>query len=304
MSPPFADSVAPIRDAAFDQRLSFSRVVSLWSVFALTLRQHLHGKRWMVIAGLCLLCVGLVIVVRVTNPDVAPITLEFYFAFGLIPQAVLPLLALVYASGIVQDEQEEQTMTYLLIRPIPKWALYSLKLLATLITTIILTVGLTFLTYAAVYVGTETPAREVFSRALEASSIHTLAVVTYCCVFGLIGMMTKRALIVGILYAGFFEVFLANMPFSLRMATVIYHTRLIAYRSMKFLAPTPGRPDSPTDLAADFWQFDVKSDPRLLDHPQMRTSLIVLLATSAVCAVLAAILFSVREFYVKTPEKS
>ena len=43
--------------------------------------------------------------------------------------------------GIVQDEQEEQTMTYLLIRPIPKWALYSVKLLATLTTTVILAVG-------------------------------------------------------------------------------------------------------------------------------------------------------------------
>jgi ABC-type transport system involved in multi-copper enzyme maturation permease subunit len=57
-------------------------------------------------------------------------------AFMFIPQAILPLLALVYASGIVRDEQEEQTMTYLLICPIPKWALYLGKLFATLTTTI------------------------------------------------------------------------------------------------------------------------------------------------------------------------
>jgi ABC-2 type transport system permease protein len=305
MKPPsFADSVGPSLDAAFDRHsLSSSRLVSLWTVFALTLRQHLHGKRWMVIAAMCVLCAGLVILVRATAPDVPSITLEFYFVFGLIPQAVLPLLALIYASGIVQDEQEEQTMTYLLIRPIPKWALYSLKLLATLTTTILLAVGLTFLTYAAVYIGAETPTSEVVSRAVQAASIHTLAVVTYCCLFGLIGLLTKRALIVGILYAGFFEVFLANMPFSMRMATVIYYTRLIAYRSMKFLAPTPGSAGSSTDLAAELWQFDVAKDPGLLDHPQTRTCVIVLLAASVVSAILAAILFSSREFHVKTPEK-
>ena len=78
-----------------------------------------------------------------------------------LPQVVLPLVALMYASGIIHDEQEEQTITYLLIRPIPKWALYVVKLLATLTTTIVLTAVFTALTYAVVYVGTS-PARKAF----------------------------------------------------------------------------------------------------------------------------------------------
>jgi hypothetical protein len=36
----------------------------------------------------------------------------------------------------------------------------------------------------------------------------------------------------------------------------------------------------------------------------MRTCLIVLLVASAVCSVLAAVIFSQREFHVKTPEKA
>ena len=181
---PVADSLSQALDLASD-RPSFgsSRIVSLWSLYALTLRQHLHGKRWMVIAGMCVLCAGLVVLVRATAPDVPPIQLEFVFAFLFIPQAILPLLALIYASGIVRDEQEEQTMTYLLIRPIPKWALYGVKLFATLTTTVILAVALTFLTYAAVYVGAGTGIKDVSSRALQAASIHSMAVVTYCCLF-------------------------------------------------------------------------------------------------------------------------
>src|SRR5271170_4110888 len=138
-----ADSLPRTFDVAPDCDPSqSSRLVSFWSVYALTLRQHLHGKRWMVIAGMCALCAGLVILVRATAPDVPSIMLEFIFAFMFIPQAILPLVALIYASGIVRDEQEEQTMTYLLIRPIPKWALYGMKLFATLTTTVILVVGL------------------------------------------------------------------------------------------------------------------------------------------------------------------
>jgi ABC-2 type transport system permease protein len=281
-----------------------SRLVSLWTAYSLTLRQHLHGKRWMVIAGMCVLCAGLVAVVRATAPDVPSVELEFDIAFMFIPQAILPLLALIYASGLVRDEQEEQTLTYLLIRPIPKWALYSLKLFATLTTAVLLVVMLTVLTYVAIYAGAGTSFSEVAPRMLRAAAIHSLAVVTYCCLFGLISLLTKRTLVVGILYVALFEGLLANLPFSIRLATVVYYTRIIAYRTLTFLVPLPNDPSRFNDLAAEVWQFDIKTDPGLVDHPQLRTCLIVLLAASAISTILAAILFSQREFHVKTPEKS
>ena len=80
--------------------------------------------------------------------------LEFVLLWILIPQALLPLVALLYASGIIQDEQEEQTITYLLIRPIPKWLMYCVKMAATWTTTVVLVIALTVLTFAAIYAGT------------------------------------------------------------------------------------------------------------------------------------------------------
>ena len=61
--------------------------------------------------------------------------LQFAFVFNLIPHALVPLAALLYATGIIQDEVEEQTLTYLLLRPLPRWALYLIKLLATMLMT-------------------------------------------------------------------------------------------------------------------------------------------------------------------------
>jgi ABC-2 type transport system permease protein len=284
---------------------ALGRLTSLWTLYVLTLRQHLHGKRWMVMGGMFLLTAGLVILVRATSHDVPPIQLEFIFAFLFVPQAILPLLALVYASGIVRDEQEEQTMTYLLIRPIPKWALYAVKLLATLTTTICLAVALTVLIYAAIYLGAESDVVNVPLRCLKAASIHALAVGAYCCLFGLISLLTNRALVLGILYAALFEGLLANMPFSIRLATVIYYTRLIAYRSLDFITTMQGRGTNVTnDIAAEVWQLEVRNDPGLLEHPQIRACLMVLLIASLVCTALAALIFSQREFYVKTPEKT
>src|SRR6266542_2808205 len=73
------------------------RLVALWALYVLTLRQHLHGKRWMVMAALFLLPAGLAIFVRATAPNVPGMWLEFSFAFMFIPQALLPLVALIYA---------------------------------------------------------------------------------------------------------------------------------------------------------------------------------------------------------------
>jgi ABC-2 type transport system permease protein len=271
----------------------------LWTLYTLTVRQHLHGKRWMVMGVLFLLPAGLAILIRSIDPNVSSIHLEFLFAFMLIPQALLPLLALLYACGMIQDEQEEQTITYLLIRPLPRWALYTFKLLATLTTAVVLTALFTAITYAAIYLGKDVSVETVIRRCAEAAGIHSLAVVTYCCLFGLMSLLTKRTLIVGILYSVIFEGLLANMPFGIRLLTVIYYSRLIAYRTLPFIEEVQGRSNN---LAAAAWQFNVGADPELLEHPTQSTCIIVLLATSAVCAIVAAIMCSRREFHVKTPE--
>jgi ABC-2 type transport system permease protein len=276
-------------------------LVPAWALFVLTLRQHLHGKRWIVMAVLFLLPAGLAILLRATAPDAPPAVIEFLLAFMFIPQALLPLVALVYATGIIQDEQEEQTLTYLLIRPIPRWAIYLVKLLATLTTTILLTAVFTVLTYAAMYVGGGSGFAEVSRRCLTAIGIHGLSVAAYCCLFGLIGLYTRRALVAGILYAAVIEGLLANLPFGLRFITVIYYARILAYRSMDFSFTDHGRK---FDLAAGAWQLDVQADPGLEAHPPLQTCVLVLTLAGLACAAIGALLCYRREFHVKTPEGS
>src|SRR5688572_22226621 len=120
-------AVASNPSAVPRQAESASRWQSYWTLYKLALRQHLHGKRWMVMTALFLLPVGLAVLVRSTSPNVPLVGLEFMLVMMFVPQALLPLVALLYGSGVVQDEQEEQTITYLLVRPIPKWVMYTIK---------------------------------------------------------------------------------------------------------------------------------------------------------------------------------
>jgi ABC-2 type transport system permease protein len=276
-------------------------LTALWALYVLTLRQFLHGKRWIVVAVLFLLPAALALLIRSTARDVPSTALEFLLIFMFIPQAILPLVALLYASGMIQDEQEEQTITYLLIRPLPKWALCLVKLLAIITMAVALTALFTIFAYLTIYVGAGSDVADPVMRCLKAVAIHSLSVVAYCSLFGLLGLFTKRSLVVGIVYIVVIEGILANMPFGIRMFTVIYYSRLIAYRSLSFLIPTP---QGPENMAADAWQLNIHQDPNLLEHPQLATCIATLLIASLVCAILSAITFSRREYLVKTPENA
>jgi ABC-2 type transport system permease protein len=284
-----------------DARPPISVVRAYWTLYWLTLRQHLHGKRWIVVLLLFAMPAGMAILIRSTASGVPTLHLEFVLLWVLVPQALLPLVTILYASGIIQDEQEEQTITYLLIRPINKWLLYWVKMVATWTTTSSLVIILTVLTYAAIYAGSGADWSSVSLRCAKATAILSLAAMAYCSIFGAISLLTKRTLIVGILYTAFVEGVLASLPLSVRLVTVVYYVRLIAYRSLDFVVTWWNGEHE--DVAAVLWFLNIKDDPKLAEHPQLSTCVLILLCTSLVCTAVAGWLCSQQEFHVKTPEK-
>jgi ABC-2 type transport system permease protein len=278
------------------QAPGYSSLLATWTLYVLTVRQHLHGRRWLVMAILFSLPVGLTILIR-TTADQLPIKVaEIVIAFMLIPQALIPIVALAYAAGIIRDEQEDQTLTYLLIRPIPRWAIFTVKLLATLSTTVSLTTIFTALCFVSIYAGSDVPFGEASTRCLKTIVVHDLAVITYCCLFSLISLMTNWVLIVGILYSVVIEGLVANLGFSIRSITVIYYCRTIAYRWMDFKVTDRGRTE---DLAADVWKIKPES---VGDMPSIQTCVTVLLVASLAFTAIGSLMCARREFHVKTPE--
>jgi ABC-2 type transport system permease protein len=259
-------------------------VRALAAMFVLAVRQQVRGKRLLVLSLLFAMPSVLIVVIRLTSNYPPPSeNLEFGLVLNLIPHALVPLAALLYAAGIIQDEVEEQTLTYLLLRPLPRWGLYLMKLLAALLVTAALTAVFTIATFVAIALTASNPTPEMAGRALETAGLLGLTEVGYCGLFGLLGLITRRSLLVGVGYIVLLEGLLATLPTVARRLTVMYYFRVLVLR---WLDPANGKE----------WMID------LTTAPDAQTCVLVLLGIGLVSAALAAMLFAAREFRMKTPE--
>jgi ABC-2 type transport system permease protein len=276
-APPEAPALAPLSVSA--------QLSALAALFRLTLRQHVRARRLLVLGALFLLPAAVALAARYVNPDLGAEHLEVALVLTLIPHALVPLAALLYASGMIQDELEDQTLTYLLIRPLPRWTMYTTKLAATILATSLLADFFCLVTYAAIFVG---PGGEVSGaialRALKSAGLLALALVAYCSLFGFLSLLTRRSFVVGVAYVILLEVLVANIPFLARRLTVIYYFRVLAERWLP--------------IRVNAWAIDLPS------APSARESILCVAGASLVMTAAAAFWFTVREFRVKTPEGS
>lgn len=272
-------------DVALSSRRPYLRALA--GLFVLTLRQHVRGRRLLVLSLLFALPGVLAAVVCLAERPVPPTEdLVFALVLNLIPHALAPLAALVYAAGIIQDEVEEQTLTYLLLRPLPRWALYLVKLAATLLVTSLLTAVFTAATLAVIDVTANEPATRVLAeRALKTAGLLSLAQVGYCGLFGLLGLLTRRSIVVGVAYIVLLEGLLASLDTIARRFTVMYYFRVLALR---WLEPASGRE----------WSIN------LATAPDTRTCVLTFLGVGSVLALAAAFFFARSEFRMKTPESN
>jgi ABC-2 type transport system permease protein len=268
------------------QARTYSNLSSLAALFVLTLRQLIRGRRLLVLALLFLLPSGLVALIRLGAHPPGPAHLEFAFIFNLIPHTLAALTALLYAAGMIQDEVEEQTLTYLLLRPLPRWLLYVTKFVATWLVTSLLTCGFTILTLVVIWWNTPELWSEVLpGRALKIAALMALAQAGYCALFGAMSLLTRRAMIGGLIYIFAIEGLLANFPFVTRQLTVMYYFRVL---SVRWLEPADTRS----------WALD------LALVPSAGNCVLTVLVASAMLVAVGAMQTMRQEFRMKTPEGS
>jgi ABC-2 type transport system permease protein len=260
---------------------------AVWTVFAMTVDRLVRGRRLLVLSLFFALPIGIVLLARYYNPTYSEEIdeVEQVLIFYMIPQALVPLTALVFASGMVQDEVEDQTWTYLLIRPLPRWSIYVAKLAGTLAVAIGVTAVFTTITLGAIHWGQPDFWGEILpKRALGVSALLALATLAYGSIFGCLSLLVKKTLVVGVAYVILFEGVFANIDFVVRKATVMYYLRVIAERWL--------------GLHVETWNLDLDL------APSGTTALLTLLGASLATTILAGVVVSIREFRVKTPEGS
>jgi ABC-2 type transport system permease protein len=279
--------------ATIEMRRSFGRELSaLASLFVLTLRQYTHGRRVYVLGALYLLPCALAVLLRSLKESAPTDTLEFALLFNLLPHGLAPLTALLYAAGMIQDEVEEQTLTYLMVRPLPRWALYVSRMLATMLTATVLVAVAALALYVAIYWGTPELWRDILTtRAPRAIGILALAQVAYCALFGFLGLVTRRSLIAGLIYIIVIEGALANIDFVARALTAVFYVRILILRCLAL---------SPVDVQ----RFEREWSLDLQTVPTTSRCVLTLVGFGVIVTLLAALRFARQEFHMKTPESN
>jgi ABC-2 type transport system permease protein len=259
------------------------------ALFVLTMRQHTHGRRLLVLGFLYLLPCVLAVVLRSLARPAPPEALEFALILNLVPQGLAPLTALLYAAGVVRDEVEDQTLTYLLLRSVPRWAIYVTRLLATMVVTTLLVGTATVALYLAIYWGVPGLWEDGLpTRVARTVGVMALGQVGYCALFGFLGLFVRRSLVIGIIYIAAVEGVLASLDFVARKMTVAYYVRSLFLRWL-----------DPAEELLRRWQRQWGMDVATV--PTARTCVLTIVLFALAITLLTAAWFARREFRVKTP---
>ena len=165
------------------------------AIAGLTLRQSLARRRWIVVAVLAALPVIMALAMRAYAGEDEPIAMVRQVLATLSLTIVVPVIALTLASSGFGAEVDDGTVVYLLTKPISRVEIAATKLLATATICVVATV---FSALAAGLAGLHEldSTRLVFGFVVASA----LGSVLYTAIFLALGLITRRGMLVGLIY--------------------------------------------------------------------------------------------------------
>ena len=165
-------------------------------IAGITVRGMLGRRRALLLLLLPLALVGLAVALRATGNATEEITAVLLQRFGI--ATLLPLVALIAASGVLGTEIDDGSFVFLLSKPISRPVILDTKL-AVAAGLVALFAALPVLVAGLVMVGTEGGlALGFFAGALAGSA-------AYGAIFVLINVLTRHAVVAGLVYALIWE---------------------------------------------------------------------------------------------------
>lgn len=135
---------------------------------------------------------------------------------NMVIRAVMPLVALIVGTAAVGSEIEDGTIVYLLTKPVPRWLTALAKLVVAAALTAILVVP-SVVVSGLLLGGADTDV----AGAVTAYAVACLAGgVAYACAFTTLGIVTGRALIIGLAYTLIWEGVIAGLLEGTRFLSV------------------------------------------------------------------------------------
>jgi ABC-2 type transport system permease protein len=201
---------------------------TLWNptVAGITLRALLGRARFLVLLGLPVLLVGLAILVTALGADpaawVPPVVLGL--GFGV----VLPVTALVIGSGVLGSEIDDGTVVHILTKPLPRREIIFTKLGVAIAVTLV-TVGLPMLAVGTIAGSVRGPALQgPGNLGLGLVAGVALGTVAYCALFLALSLVTRRPVLLGLVYVIVWEGLLSNILSGTRVLSIEQYSIAVA----------------------------------------------------------------------------
>jgi len=170
------------------------------AIVRVTLRQVLGGKRW-ILLGLLSFVPAVVMWFSSANATADEAFVLYHEApLGLLLLIVLPVVALVIGAGAIGDERRDATLSFLLLRPIRRATIVGAKFVAAWLATTLIVAAAGGL--ASAVVSLRTDSWQTLGPTVVALALSSAA---YTAVFLVLGHLTSRAVLVGLVYVFIWE---------------------------------------------------------------------------------------------------
>jgi ABC-2 type transport system permease protein len=214
------------------RRLGFAE--STLRVFGFSMGSLLWSKRMLFLALLSAVPVVIALVARVAEARGTPLPLaggEPLVGTGLFGTMVwaayvrfiVPVFGVFLGTGLIADEVEDRTITYLFTRPIPRGSVLIGKYLAYLVCTTSVVLPSLMLTYFALVPLSAVAAS--FPQLMLDFGIVVVGLATYGALFGLVGVVVRRSIVAGLVFVFGWEPLVLLLPGYLKRASVAFYVQ-------------------------------------------------------------------------------
>ena len=192
-------------------------------VLRLSLRQLAGVRRLLIVSLLTLLPVALAFAIRfgagddAETDDVITGVIDAILVAG-----ILPLVTMALATASFGNELEDKTLSYIMLKPVPRWKIALPKLIAPILVAgpLVVISGA-----AAAYIGLDSG----FKTPLAVGAALLIGVVAYSAVFTWAGLITTRALSFAIVYVFLWEGVVSTFISGVRYLSVRGYTLAVMH---------------------------------------------------------------------------
>ncbi|MCG8466718.1 MAG: hypothetical protein MJB57_00710 [Gemmatimonadetes bacterium] len=192
------------------------------AVFSLTLRQ-LTG-RWRLVIMSVLATMPVIFTALVVRSDSAPFVSAFETVVlsTMLAGSIAPLIVVSIASVAFGNEVDDRTLANLTLSPLPRWQIVGPKLAAAVAVAAPFVVGSAFLTSFFAFNRDATAIAAVTTSAF-------VGVLMYASLFVWLGLMTKQAIAVGLVYIVLWEGFFSGYVSGIRFLSIRHYAAALMH---------------------------------------------------------------------------